>query len=334
MSGNPGRMGDMPFRPRKHDSHAHRYLRVARKRTLRVLQGHVHLNDVQHGLGYALDRTLDLLPLDSQLLPTQGADRSKILNRQLAWSMAFIAGAVNAGGFLAVRSYTSHVSGTVSTIADELALGRLGLAWTALQVLVCFILGAFTGGTLINVGKRLKFRSYYAFSLMIEGVLLLVFGLMGYSLSLRRELFLPMTVILLSFIMGMHNSVVTSISNTEVRTTHMTGNATDFGIELSRLVYPNVMHRRGVDPIHANRDKLKLHGLLILSFLGGGVAGAVGFKHVGYKVTIFFSAFLFSLAIRPLLYDARVRLRMLGGVPDLTAAKALARDIFVRGGHG
>ena len=186
MSGNPVRMEDMPYRPRKHDSHAHRYLRVARKRTLRVLQGHLHFDDVQHGLGYALDKTLDLLPLDSQLLLTQGADRSKVLNRQLAWSMAFIAGAVNAGGFLAVRSYTSHVSGTVSTIADELALGRLGLAWTALQVLVCFILGAFTSGTLINVGKRLKFRSYYAFSLMIEGILLLLFGLMGYSLSLRR----------------------------------------------------------------------------------------------------------------------------------------------------
>ena len=93
---NPGRMGNMPYRPPKHDSHAHRYLRVARKRTLRVLQGHLHLDDVQHGLGYALDKTLDLLPLDAQLLTKQGSERGKVMNRQLAWSMAFIAGAVNA----------------------------------------------------------------------------------------------------------------------------------------------------------------------------------------------------------------------------------------------
>ena len=308
-----------------------RYLRVARKRTLRMLQGHMDIRDMPQGVGKAITKTLNLLPLDAKLLTTQGTDRSKILNRQLAWSMAFIAGAVNAGGFLAVKSYTSHVSGTLSKFADELALGRMRLAWAALQIVATFILGAFTAGTLINFGRRMKFRSHYALSLMIEAALLLVFGLMGYHLSHTKELFLPVTVSLLSFIMGMHNSVVTNISNAEVRTTHMTGNATDFGIELSRLVYPNVFHRKGVDPIKANRDRLKLHGLILLSFFGGGVAGAIGFRHVGYKVTIGLAAFLFSLAIRPLVHDFRVRMRMMGGMPDYTDAKDLARELFIRG---
>ncbi|PJI51987.1 hypothetical protein CTI14_50295, partial [Methylobacterium radiotolerans] len=32
-------------------------------------------------------------------------------------------GAVNAGGFLAVQQYTSHMSGIVSMMADHMALG-------------------------------------------------------------------------------------------------------------------------------------------------------------------------------------------------------------------
>ncbi|BDU71641.1 YoaK family protein [Mesoterricola silvestris] len=320
-----------PHRPPAHTRRHHRYLRVARKRTVRALQGHLNLETVPHGIGKAIGTTLDLLPLDANLLTKQGPERTQALNRQLAWSMAFIAGAINAGGFLAVKSYTSHVSGTFSKFADELARGRMRLAYAALQILVCFTLGAFTAGTLINLGRRLKFRAHYALSLMIEAGLMLLFGLMGATLSHRQEFFLPMTVILLSFMMGMHNSVVTSISNAEVRTTHMTGNLTDFGIELSRLVYPNVFHRRGSDPIRANRNRLKLHGLILLSFAGGGVAGAVGFRHVGYKVTVFLATFLFVLAVRPVVHELRVRLRMMGGLPDYDDARALARDLFIRG---
>ncbi|BDU75783.1 YoaK family protein [Mesoterricola sediminis] len=320
-----------PHRPPRRIQRPRRYLRVARKRTLHFLQGHLDPRELPENLGKALGKTLDLLPLDAELLTRQGTDRSQALNRQLAWSMAFIAGAVNAGGFLAVKTYTSHMSGNVSKLADELALGRMRLAWGAAEIILCFLLGAFTAGTLINLGRRMKFRSPYALNLTLEAGLMLVFGLMGATLSHRREFFLPATTVLLSFMMGMHNSVVTSISNAEVRTSHMTGNLTDFGIELSRLVYPNVFHRRGVDPIKANRSRLKLHGLLLASFFGGGVAGAVGFKHVGFKVTIFLALFLLALAIRPLVRDLRVRLRAMGGLPDYTNARALARDLVIRG---
>ncbi len=221
-----------------------------------------------------------------------------------------MAGAINAGGFLAVRTYTSHVTGAVSRMADEWALGHADLALGALGILLSFLSGAFVAGTLINLGRRRRFRSHYALSLMIEAGLLLVFGFSGYRLTQRQEFYLPATVILLSFIMGMHNAVVTTISNAEVRTTHMTGIVTDLGTELSRLLYVNRTKRKGVDPVLANRDKLKLHGLILASFFLGGAVGALGFKHIGYKVTLFFAAFMFFLAWRPVLHDLRVRLRL------------------------
>jgi len=56
-----------------------------------------------------------------------GKERSQKANRQLALFLAFIAGAVNAGGYLAVRQYTSHMTGIVSAMADNLSLGRIVL---------------------------------------------------------------------------------------------------------------------------------------------------------------------------------------------------------------
>ena len=287
-----------------------RLVRVARKRTVRLFRGKVLPADLQRGLGRALDRTLDLLPLDAKLLTRQHGERDKRLNRQLAWSLAFIAGAVNAGGFLAVKAYTSHVTGAVSRLSDELALGHPQLALGALGIVLSFLAGAFSAGLLISLGRRRRFRSPCALSLMIEAGLLLVFGFTGSRLDARVEVYLPVTVILLSFIMGMHNAAVTTISNAEVRTTHMTGIVTDLGTELSRLVYVNRSRRKGVDPVLANRDRLKLHGLILASFFLGGLAGALGFKHVGFKMTALCAAFLLVLAWRPVVHDLRVRLRL------------------------
>jgi len=203
------------------------------------------------------------------------------------------------------------MSGTVSRVADEFALGHTVQTLAALSCILFFGMGAATTAFLVSLGRRHRFRSHYAFALAMEGTLLLVFGMMGPHLVRIHELMLPATVSLLCFTMGMQNAIVTTISNAEVRTTHMTGVVTDLGIELSRLFYFNFDRNRKVKQIVANRDKLKLHGLILASFLGGGVAGALGFKHIGFKVTVFLAGFLYLLAVRPLLYDLRVRWKLM-----------------------
>ena len=286
-------------------------LRIVKRRARTAFRTQVGLPQFQRSLRRTFNSTLQLIPLDSRLLLKHGPARSKQLNRQLAWFMAFIAGAVNAGGFLAVQIYTSHTTGNISRMADELALGHHTIALAMLSVVACFCMGAFTSGLLVSLGRRRRFRAHYALSLMIEAILLLIFGLMGSRLQHMHRLFLPVTVILLSFIMGMHNSVVTIISNAEVRTTHMTGIVTDLGLELSRLFYFNVDTNQRNKRITANRDKLKLYLLILVSFFCGGVAGAIGFKQVGFKVTILLAACLFLLAWRPLLRDLRIRFRLI-----------------------
>ena len=67
-----------------------------------MIQTPVGVLDIQRGLGRATRSVLKAMPVDPHLLVKQGEDRDRHLNRQLAWSLAFVAGAVNAGGFLAV----------------------------------------------------------------------------------------------------------------------------------------------------------------------------------------------------------------------------------------
>lgn len=225
-------------------------------------------------------------------------------NRRLGRWLAFIAGAANAGGFLAVGQYTSHMSGIVSALGDNLAVGDFGLVIAGLSSLAAFTTGAATSAILINWGRRRRAQSEYALPLMLEAVLLLVFGLLGSNLENNRFLFVPATVGLLCYVMGLQNAIITKISKAEIRTTHMTGIVTDIGIELGKLFYWNVSESGpGVTAVRADRSRLRLLASLLGMFFIGGLAGALGFKYVGFISTLPLSAMLVVLAVVPLMDD-------------------------------
>jgi hypothetical protein len=86
---------------------------------------------------------------------------------------------------------------------------------------------------------------------------------------------------------------------------------TDIGIELSRLLYRNSKKHKNTPRIVADRSRLILLLVLAFSFLIGGISGAVGFKHVGYKMTVPLAIFLLILALRPLVLELRIFFRHL-----------------------
>jgi uncharacterized membrane protein YoaK (UPF0700 family) len=111
----------------------------------------------------------------------------------------------------------------------------------------------------------------------------LVFGLVGANLNLYLPLTVPAIALLLCFVMGLQNAIVTKASKAEIRTTHMTGVITDIGIELGKMIYWN----RSIDSnklglVKANIEKLKTHTFIFGMFLIGGIIGAVSFKKAGY----------------------------------------------------
>jgi len=231
------------------------------------------------------------MPVD-YLRTLTAPERTRRSNLHLGLSLAFVAGATNAGGFLAVKEYTSHMTGVVSSMADDLALGKLDLVMDWMTSLLAFLLGAATSAILINWARRRHSRHEYSLPLLIEAALLLAFGVLG-ALHHVIGTSMGLTVALLCFVMGLQNAMITKVSNAEIRTTHVTGLVTDIGIELGKLFYWNrvdgMRHDASGPPppkVQANLERLGVHVRLVLSFFVGGVIGALGFNHVGYVSTV------------------------------------------------
>ena len=238
-----------------------------------------------------------------------GKQRSPEANLRLARFLAFNAGAINAGGFLAVGQYTSHMSGIVASLSDNLVFGQLQLVLGALAALFFFIAGAATSAVLIHWGRRHTHHSEYALPLLVEAVLLLLFGLLGGHLGGREWLFVPVTVALLCFVMGLQNAIITKLSKAEIRTTHVTGMVTDIGIELGKLLYWNRGRHGHAEAVMADRRKLRVWGSMVGLFFLGGLAGAYGFKYLGFISTLPLAALLVTLAAVPLIDELNARWR-------------------------
>ncbi|MDQ7968311.1 MAG: YoaK family protein [Oxalicibacterium faecigallinarum] len=233
-----------------------------------------------------------------------GHRRTRSANRQLGALLALIAGAVNAGGFLAVHQYTSHMTGFVSAIADNLVLGNLLLVLGGVGSLIAFLCGASAASVMISWSRHRGLHSEYALPLVVEAFLLLQFGLLGANLHAFVAITLPATVLLLCFIMGLQNALATQLSNAEIRTTHVTGVITDLGIEFGKMLYwnrSNQPHAEG--HIHADRDKLLTLIAILLMFFIGCLIGAIGFKIFGFSAVLPFAALLVLVALVPVLDD-------------------------------
>lgn len=261
-----------------------------------------------------------------------GRHRPKGASRTLGLLLAFNAGAVNAGGFLVLHLYTSHMTGFASQLADGLVLGQSTLLLNALGAMLAFVAGAAVAAAQINWGRQLRLRHPYALPLLLEAALLLPFGLMGaITLEWKTPFALPLTVLLLSFVMGLQNALGTKISGGRVRSTHMTGNLTDLGIELGKLLYWNRLHHHRLrnralpEPVRHDADRLRLFASMVLMFVAGGLAGAAGFKWIGFICVVPLAALLLALSLPAFLDDAQRSRELRAWLDGIAAALWLRR---------
>ena len=166
--------------------------------------------------------------------------------------------------------------------------------------------GAATTAALVNWARRRDMHGEFAIALLVEALLLVLFGVMGANLELLVDVFLPSTVILLCFLMGLQNAMITKVSKAEIRTTHVTGVVTDLGIEIGRLLYWN-RPEPGVSlpPVRADRQKLAVLTMILLAFFLGGLIGAWAFNKIGFAATLPIAVLLIALAAPPLWKDLR-----------------------------
>jgi len=231
------------------------------------------------------------------------SERNERSDRHLAFYLTFVAGAANAGGFMVVDQYTSHMSGIVSSLADNLVIGDLLLLFHGMVALAAFLSGAATSAIMINWARRRDLRSQYALPITFEAVLLSLFGITN---ILPATFATALIIALLCYVMGLQNAMITKLSGSRIRTTHVTGMVTDIGIELGKLVYRNPPRQPGSPPpVLPDLAKLELLTKMVCLFFTGGVCGALLFKSIGISASFILAIPLFIIAAFPLLADAR-----------------------------
>ncbi|MDB5759221.1 MAG: hypothetical protein JWM30_2510 [Burkholderia sp.] len=245
-------------------------------------------------------------------------ERNQRANRHLGALLAFVAGAVNAGGFVMLGQFSSHITGAVSRIGMHATDGDFTMLQISLGLLFSYLFGSICTSLLISWGRQRQLHGQYAAALLLEAVLLASFGLFGGTLEKYIWLLLPMPALLLSVAMGLQNALITKLSNAEIRTTHLSGIVTDIGIEMGKLMYRN--RPSGNAPgIVASRPKLRILVMLALMFLSGSLCGGLGFRNFGYQAALPLAGMLGLLALAPMADDLLSRFRRRPMTADATA---------------
>lgn len=199
--------------------------------------------------------------------------------------MAFQAGLINIGGFMACHRFVSHVTGFATYFGYEISHSeKAPHAVGMLVVPLFFLFGAMLSGVLVDLRLKLHKKPRYYISFGVIFVLALIvaiggilgqFGEFGKPLENSRDYTL---LIILCLICGIQNGTITTVSKSVIRTTHLTGITTDLGIGLIRL-----LHRRKIGDSVDNEKYATVMRLGIVFFFGlGSVVGGFVFSQLGY----------------------------------------------------
>jgi uncharacterized membrane protein YoaK (UPF0700 family) len=204
----------------------------------------------------------------------EGPSRSAANNGILAGYLALVAGFVNSSGFVLLGTFTSHVTGSVGRLANDVASSRWGAAALAAIFVVAFFAGAFSASILIEAQRRRVSRAY-GIALLLESVALCSFVLVAKTLRIDHARVLDAEAAMLCFAMGMQNSLVTNLSGAVIRTTHLTGVVTDLGIEAARWHYWLFSSYKGPRQPRPSAVKAALLLTILIAFTVGAISGAL-----------------------------------------------------------
>jgi uncharacterized membrane protein YoaK (UPF0700 family) len=227
----------------------------------------------------------------------QGPGRSDRHNRILAGYLAFLGGFVNSAGFILIGSFSSHVTGSVGRLANDVVAHQLDAAAAAASLVLAFFGGALVASVTIESDAFGRTPDAYGSALSSEAFLLVLFTLVSYLTSHAHPRVKDAEAAILCAAMGMQNALMTRLSGAVVRTTHLTGVVTDLGIEAARWLrwgHLSVATRMGVVPSPGRNApsrpapvKVALLATIAGAFTMGALAGATAGIAMGHAAMLF-----------------------------------------------
>ncbi|MFE3867807.1 YoaK family protein [Flavobacterium sp. LS2P90] len=223
----------------------------------------------------------------------KGKNRTFIHNLRLATLLSFVAGIVNVTGVLSIKTLTTNVTGHFAYFAEEVMKHNYSAAITFFIFTIFFLIGSFVSNFLAELISKKHPDLSHVIPITLEIIVLIGVGIFGgqSELSSFEGKWIAFAML---FAMGIQNSLVTKISQSTVRTTHLTGLFTDLGIELSQLFF-----YKKPEETKKLKTSIYLRLSIIIFFFLGCFSG--GFMYIFLEMkTLFIAAFFLLLA---LLYD-------------------------------
>lgn len=225
-------------------------------------------------------------------------------NIKLGGLTAFSAGMVNVISVIVFFAFTSNITGYYAVFAQELSKGN----WYQGAVVLFWILLFFFGGVISNAviihGKALwgQYVSH-AIPVLLELLNILFVGVyldFFYSDTLQET---ELLVGALLFAMGLQNGLTASISNSVVKTTHLTGLTTDLAILVS--MFTKVKNRQNKQLV----DKFHLLLMILFAYFLGGLLSGIYYFYFGNQTFYLVCFVLVIIAFFDLYKLARIKYR-------------------------
>jgi uncharacterized membrane protein YoaK (UPF0700 family) len=199
-------------------------------------------------------------------------------------ALASIAGYINAAVMLLDGGLgVTHMTGAISRLSTDAADARLASSMPLLAILGSFMFGAMLSGLLLGQ-STLRLGRRYGVAMMLQALLLTLAAL---TLDARPITGLSLT----AAAAGLQNAMASTYAGLIIRTTHMTGVATDLGFLLGRALATK--GRSG----HVEPWRFLMLLTLLASFFLGGLAGVFAEHRLARFALLLPAAALFAAGL-------------------------------------
>lgn len=198
------------------------------------------------------------------------------------------AGYLNAAGFLATGNFVSHITGFGTSMGVSIAHEDYFFGIELLILPIAFILGSSVPAWLLDWKySESEAPKYHRVQFLITMGIALIFLLgvnqtFGDFSTIGNDQHDVILIGILCFVCGMKNGLSTWATVGRIRTTHLTGLATDIGLNLPKI-FRRQEGSRFPEPKKVNLVRV----LTFLSFSFGSLVAALVFPKLGYWGLIF-----------------------------------------------
>src|SRR3989337_3189475 len=225
--------------------------------------------------------------------------------KSTSFLLSFISGFIDTAGFIVLSGlFTAHITGNLVLAGASLINDNNPEVAARLAMLPVFVIGVMAAFILTTVlARTLNFS--LTILLVVQAVLTIVFSMLGSFLENdAHQILSPLQVFLVGtvgvFAMCIQNTYMKTHLSSHAPTTVMTGNLTQFSIDLVN-VFLIKLDMANLSSSKSTQGELTLAinqlGLSLLGFLVGAMAGALLVANVGLISCLLPASFLCALSM-------------------------------------